>query len=183
MSLLNCWPHTTIGGTMPKDHPRCQACTQGSLREEGNTLANSFTPSLARVPNPMNRSEELFNRAQKVIPGGVNSPVRAFRAVGGKPLFIQRGQGAHIWDADGNEYIDYVGSWGPLIFGHRPAEVIEALNEVLEIGTSFGAPTEREVELAELITKLLPSIELVRLVSSGTEATTGAILVGRWVQG
>ena len=131
----------------------------------------------------MNRSEELFNRAQKVIPGGVNSPVRAFRAVGGKPLFIQRGQGAHIWDADGNEYIDYVGSWGPLIFGHRPAEVIEALNEVLEIGTSFGAPTEREVELAELITKLLPSIELVRLVSSGTEATTSAIRVARGFTG
>src|SRR5438132_698830 len=131
----------------------------------------------------MNRSEELFNRAQKVIPGGVNSPVRAFRAVGGKPRFIQRGQGAHIWDADGNEYIDYVGSWGPLIFGHRPAEVIEALNEVLEIGTSFGAPTEREVELAELITKLLPSIELVRLVSSGTEATTSAIRVARGFTG
>ena len=131
----------------------------------------------------MNRSEELFNRAQKVIPGGVNSPVRAFRAVGGKPLFIERGQGAHIWDADGNEYIDYVGSWGPLIFGHRPAEVIEALIQVLGIGTSFGAPTEREVELAELITKLLPSIELVRLVSSGTEATTSAIRVARGFTG
>jgi glutamate-1-semialdehyde 2,1-aminomutase len=131
----------------------------------------------------MNRSEELFNRAQKVIPGGVNSPVRAFRAVGGKPLFIQRGQGSHIWDADGKEYIDYVGSWGPLIFGHRPPEVLEALNQVLEIGTSFGAPTEREVELAELITNLLPSVEQVRLVSSGTEATMSAIRLARGFTG
>src|SRR5687767_14591517 len=105
----------------------------------------------------MNKSEDLFNRAQRVIPGGVNSPVRAFCAVGGKPLFIQRGNGSHIWDADGREYIDYVGSWGPLIFGHRSPEVLRALNEVLEIGTSFGAPTEREVELAELITSILPS--------------------------
>jgi glutamate-1-semialdehyde 2,1-aminomutase len=127
----------------------------------------------------MNRSEELFNRAQKVIPGGVNSPVRAFKAVGGKPLFIQRGDGSHIWDADGKEYIDYVGSWGPLIFGHRSPEVIEALNEVLNIGTSFGAPTEREVELAELITGILPSIDKVRLVSSGTEATMSAIRLAR----
>src|SRR3989454_5821916 len=131
----------------------------------------------------MNRSEELFNRAQKVIPGGVNSPVRAFHAVGGKPLFIERGQGAHIWDADGNEYIDYVGSWGPLIFGHRSPEVIEALNQVLAIGTSFGAPTEREVELAELITQLLPSVEKVRLVSSGTEATMSAIRLARGFTG
>src|SRR5678815_1048391 len=99
----------------------------------------------------MSRSEELFNRALQVIPGGVNSPVRAFRAVGGKPIFIGRGDGSHIWDADGREYIDYVGSWGPLIFGHRPREVLAAIEEVLEIGTSFGAPTEREVQLAELI--------------------------------
>src|ERR1700730_8019594 len=98
----------------------------------------------------MSRSEKLFTRAQKVIPGGVNSPVRAFRAVGGKPLFIQRGDRSHVWDADGKEYIDYIGSWGPLIFGHRPPEVMTALAEVLEIGTSFGAPTEREVEIAEL---------------------------------
>src|SRR5215475_9611433 len=98
----------------------------------------------------MSNSEDLFNRAQRVIPGGVNSPVRAFRAVGGKPLFIERGEGSHIWDADGKEYIDYVGSWGPLIFGHRPPEVVQALAEVLSIGTSFGAPTKREVEIAEL---------------------------------
>ena len=127
----------------------------------------------------MSKSEELFNRAQKVIPGGVNSPVRAFRAVGGNPPFIARGDGSRVWDADGKEYIDYIGSWGPLIFGHRPPEVIEALREVLEIGTSFGAPTAREVELAELICEIVPSVEKVRLVSSGTEATMAAIRVAR----
>jgi glutamate-1-semialdehyde 2,1-aminomutase len=131
----------------------------------------------------MNRSEELFTRAQHVIPGGVNSPVRAFRAVGGKPLFIERGDGSHIWDADGKEYIDYVGSWGPLIFGHRPPDVIASLREVLEIGTSFGAPTAREVELAELICEIVPSVEKVRLVSSGTEATMAAIRVARGFTG
>src|SRR5690242_4244359 len=119
----------------------------------------------------MSKSDELFQRAQQVIPGGVNSPVRAFRAVGGKPIFIQRGNGSQLWDADGREYIDYVGSWGPLIFGHRPPEVLRALAEVLEIGTSFGAPTEREVEMAELIRQLVPSCEKTRLVNSGTEAT------------
>ena len=97
------------------------------------------------------RSEALFARAQKLIPGGVNSPVRAFRSVGGTPPFISRGEGSKIFDVDGNEYIDYVLSWGPLILGHRPQIVTDALREVLEIGTSFGAPTEREVELAELI--------------------------------
>ena len=131
----------------------------------------------------MSKSEELFKRAQEVIPGGVNSPVRAFRAVGGQPLFIDRGQGSHIWDADGREFIDYVGSWGPLIFGHRPADVVKALEEVLAIGTSFGAPTEREVELAELITKLVPSVVKVRLVNSGTEATLSAIRLARGFTG
>src|SRR5438876_6178565 len=133
--------------------------------------------------NAMSRSEELFNRALQVIPGGVNSPVRAFRAVGGKPLFIQRGNGSHVWDADGKEYIDYIGSWGPLIFGHRSPEVLKALSEVLEIGTSFGAPTEREVEIAELITKLVPSVEKVRLVNSGSEATLSAIRLARGFTG
>ena len=131
----------------------------------------------------MSKSEQLFSRAVQVIPGGVNSPVRAFRAVGGKPPFIQRGNGSRIWDVDGNEYIDYIGSWGPLIFGHRPPEIVQALNEVLEIGTSFGAPTEREVEIAELITKLVPSVEKVRLVNSGTEATLSAIRLARGFTG
>ena len=131
----------------------------------------------------MTKSEQLFARAQSVIPGGVNSPVRAFRAVGGKPLFIERGNGSHIWDVDGKEYIDFVGSWGPLIFGHRPPEVVKAIEDVLAIGTSFGAPTAREVELAELICELVPSVKKVRLVSSGTEATMAAIRVARGFTG
>ena len=129
------------------------------------------------------RSEALFTRAQKLIPGGVNSPVRAFRSVGGTPPFIARGEGSKIYDVDGNEYFDYVLSWGPLILGHRPQIVTDALREVLEIGTSFGAPTEREVELAELIRECVPSIEMVRLVSSGTEATMSALRVARGFTG
>ena len=133
----------------------------------------------------MNRSqsEALFARAQKLIPGGVNSPVRAFRSVGGTPPFIARGQGSRIFDVDGNGYIDYVCSWGPLMLGHRPQPVIDALREVLEIGTSFGAPTAREVELAELIRQCVPSIEMVRLVNSGTEATMSALRVARGFTG
>src|ERR1700686_2793674 len=129
------------------------------------------------------KSEALFARAQKLIPGGVNSPVRAFRSVGGTPPFIARGEGSKIYDVDGNEYIDYVLSWGPLILGHRPQVVTDALREVLEIGTSFGAPTEREVELAELVRECVPSIEMVRLVSSGTEATMSALRVARGFTG
>ena len=129
------------------------------------------------------KSEELFACAQKLIPGGVNSPVRAFRGVGGTPLFIARGEGSRIYDVDGNEYIDYVGSWGPLILGHCFPPVIEALRQVLETGTSFGAPTEREVELAELIRECVPSVEMVRLVNSGTEATMSALRVARGFTG
>src|SRR5918911_1938529 len=103
------------------------------------------------------KSERLFERAQRVIPGGVNSPVRAFRSVGGNPPFIARGQGSHIFDADGNEYIDYVGSWGPLLLGHRHPAILKALEEALAIGTSFGAPTEREILLAETIRRAMPS--------------------------
>src|SRR5579859_3517565 len=129
------------------------------------------------------RSEALFARAQKLIPGGVNSPVRAFRGVGGTPPFIARGEGSHIFDVDGNEYIDYVLSWGPLILGHCFQPVIDALREVLSIGTSFGAPTKREIELAELIRECVPSIEMVRLVSSGTEATMSALRLARGFTG
>jgi glutamate-1-semialdehyde 2,1-aminomutase len=129
------------------------------------------------------KSEDLFRRAQAVIPGGVNSPVRAFRGVGGNPIFIARGEGSHIFDADGNEYIDYVGSWGPLLLGHRHPAVIRALEDALKIGTSFGAPTEREVELAEEIRDAVPSIEMVRLVNSGTEATMSAIRLARGFTG
>jgi glutamate-1-semialdehyde 2,1-aminomutase len=129
------------------------------------------------------KSEELFRRAQLSIPGGVNSPVRAFRSVGGDPVFIARGEGSHLFDADGNEYIDYVGSWGPLLLGHRHPAVIRALEEALAIGTSFGAPTEREIELAEEIRDAVPSIEMVRLVNSGTEATMSAVRLARGFTG
>ncbi len=129
------------------------------------------------------KSEALFARAQKRIPGGVNSPVRAFRSVGGTPPFIERGLGSRIWDVDGNEFVDYVCSWGPLILGHCPPPVVEALREVIETGTSFGAPTEREVELAEEIASAVPSMEMVRLVNSGTEATMSALRVARGFTG
>ncbi len=129
------------------------------------------------------KSEALFARAQQAIPGGVNSPVRAFRSVGGTPRFIQSGCGSRLKDVDGNEYIDYVCSWGPLILGHCPAPVTDALRDVLETGTSFGAPTEREIELAEEIRSCVPSMERVRLVNSGTEATMSALRVARGFTG
>jgi glutamate-1-semialdehyde 2,1-aminomutase len=125
------------------------------------------------------RSRALFERAQKSIPGGVNSPVRAYRSVGGTPPFIARGQGAHIRDADGNRYIDYVCSWGPLILGHCHPAIVEAIASALERGTSFGMPTEGEIELAEAICRAVPSIEMVRLVNSGTEATMSALRLAR----
>ena len=124
-------------------------------------------------------SREAFARALKVIPGGVNSPVRAFRAVGGEPLFIARGAGARIWDIDGNEYIDYVGSWGPLILGHAHPKVVAAVQEAAARGTSFGAPNLAELHLAELIVAAVPSVERVRLVNSGTEATMSALRLAR----
>ena len=129
------------------------------------------------------KSDRLLERARQFIPGGVNSPVRAFRSVGGTPRFIERGEGARIFDADGNSYIDYVCSWGPLLLGHRPPVVIDALAKVLDIGTSFGAPTEREIELAELIRQLMPSMQMVRLVNSGTEATMSALRLARGFTG
>jgi glutamate-1-semialdehyde 2,1-aminomutase len=129
------------------------------------------------------RSSEIFQRARRLIPGGVNSPVRAFRAVGMEPIVIERGAGAHVWDADGNQYIDYVGSWGPLLLGHCHPEVIDAVRAALDRGTSFGASTEQEVELAQLIRAAFPSMEKVRLVNSGTEATMSAIRVARGFTG
>jgi glutamate-1-semialdehyde 2,1-aminomutase len=131
----------------------------------------------------LQKSQQLLERAQELIPGGVNSPVRAYKSVGGAPPFIARADGARVFDVDGNEYIDYVGSWGPMLLGHRYPAVIEALREALEIGTSFGAPTEREVEFAELICSMVPSVEMVRLVNSGTEATMSAIRVARGFTG
>jgi glutamate-1-semialdehyde 2,1-aminomutase len=128
-------------------------------------------------------SGKLFARAQQVIPGGVNSPVRACRSVGTEPVFIQRGEGSRLFDADGNAYIDYVGSWGPMILGHTHPDVIEAIRGVLGRGTSFGAPTDLEIELAEMVIEAVPSIEMVRMVNSGTEATMSAIRLARGVTG
>jgi glutamate-1-semialdehyde 2,1-aminomutase len=125
------------------------------------------------------QSRNAFERAQRLIPGGVNSPARAFGAVGGEPLFIERGEGAYLVDVDGNRLIDYVGSWGPLILGHSHPEVVAAVEAALAKGTSFGAPTEAEAELAEIVIEAVPSIELVRMVSSGTEATMSALRVAR----
>ena len=127
----------------------------------------------------MTENEALFARAQRLIPGGVNSPVRAFRAVGGVPPFFVRASGAHLWDAGGKRYIDYVGSWGPMLAGHTHPAVVEAVQEAASRALSFGAPTEAEVELAEALCRLVPSLELVRLVSSGTEATMTAIRLAR----
>jgi glutamate-1-semialdehyde 2,1-aminomutase len=131
----------------------------------------------------MPTNQALFERAQRVIPGGVNSPVRAFRAVGGTPRFIARAQGAYMWDAEGTQYIDYIGSWGPMILGHGHPEVLEAIQKAAVDGLSFGAPTEREVELAEAIVSHVPSAEQVRLVSSGTEAGMSAIRLARGATG
>ncbi|MBK7662601.1 MAG: glutamate-1-semialdehyde 2,1-aminomutase [Sterolibacteriaceae bacterium] len=130
-----------------------------------------------------NKNETLFARAQRTIPGGVNSPVRAFRSVGGTPRFFVRGHGSRLIDADGKEYVDYVGSWGPAIVGHAHPAVIEAVQRAAASGLSFGAPTEAEVDLAELLCEMLPSLEMVRLVSSGTEATMSAIRLARGFTG
>jgi glutamate-1-semialdehyde 2,1-aminomutase len=129
------------------------------------------------------RSEKLFLEAQKYIPGGVNSPVRAFKSVGGNPIFIKEGKGSKFIDVDGNEYIDYIGSWGPLIFGHNPDFIVSAIKDSIKRGTSFGTPTEIEVQMAKLITELVPSVEKVRMVNSGTEATMSAVRIARGFTG
>ncbi len=131
----------------------------------------------------MSQSDELFARAQKLIPGGVNSPVRAFQAVGGTPRFVRKAEGARFWDADGEGYIDYVGSWGPMILGHAFPPVVEAVQKAAAKGTSYGAPCVAEVELAERVVRLVPTIEKVRFVSSGTEATMSALRLARGVTG
>ena len=131
----------------------------------------------------MSRNDELFARAQRTIPAGVNSPVRAFRSVGGTPRFLTRGQGPYVWDADGKRYIDYVGSWGPAILGHAHPDVVRAVQRSAVHGLSFGAPTEAEIVMAETLCRRLPSLELVRLVSSGTEATMSALRLARGYHG
>ena len=143
-------------------------------------------PAMPKTSVPsyrLDRSHEAFVRANKVIPGGVNSPARAFGAVGGEPPFMARAEGAHLYDIDGNQYIDYIGSWGPMILGHAQAKVRQAVTEAMALGTSFGAPTVREVEIAELVAASVPSIEKVRFVSSGTEAAMSAVRVARGVTG
>jgi glutamate-1-semialdehyde 2,1-aminomutase len=147
-----------------------------------STASAETLPTIhGRKPKAMNTaaSDALFARAKQRIPGGVNSPVRAFKSVGRNPVFISRAEGAYLWDADGNRYIDYVGSWGPMILGHAHPRVIAALERTARNGTSFGAPTELEVAMAELITRLVPSIEVVRMVNSGTEATMSAVRLAR----
>jgi glutamate-1-semialdehyde 2,1-aminomutase len=129
------------------------------------------------------KSTQLFTKAKKYIPGGVNSPVRAFKSVGGDPIFIEKGSGSKFYDVDGNEYIDYIGSWGPHLFGHNPPFIMEALKHTFENGTSFGAPTEMEVKMAQLICDLVPSVEMVRMVNSGTEATMSAVRAARGYTG
>ncbi len=129
------------------------------------------------------RNQQLFELSQRYIPGGVNSPVRAFKSVGGEPVFFQRGEGAYFWDADGKPYVDYVGSWGPLILGHAHPDVVKAVQVAAQNGLTFGAPTEAELEIAQLICQLLPSIEQVRLVSSGTEAGMSVIRLARGFTG
>ena len=128
-------------------------------------------------------SIELFQRAQKTIPGGVNSPVRAFRSVGGTPLFINKARGSYLYDADGNKYIDYISSWGPMILGHAHEEVVDAIRERAALSTSYGAPTELEIEMAELITGMVPNVDLIRMVNSGTEACMSAVRLARGFTG
>ena len=131
----------------------------------------------------MSRSSELFARAEKVIPGGVNSPVRAFRSVGRTPIFIEKAEGSSVWDADGKRYTDYIGSWGPMFLGHSHPAVVEAVQKAASLGTSYGLPTEPEVEMAELVTSLVPSVDMVRMVSSGTEAVLSAVRAARGFTG
>ncbi|GEL07201.1 glutamate-1-semialdehyde 2,1-aminomutase [Salisediminibacterium halotolerans] len=130
-----------------------------------------------------NKSKEAFKQAEPLMPGGVNSPVRAFKSVGMDPIYMEKGKGSHIWDIDGNEYIDYVMSWGPLVHGHADEQVVDALKDVAEKGTSFGAPHEMETKLAELVIERVPSIEVVRMVNSGTEATMSALRLARGYTG
>ena len=131
----------------------------------------------------MDRSEQLFEQAKRVLPGGVNSPVRAFRTVGMAPRFITRADGAYLWDEDGRKYLDYVGSWGPMILGHNHPVIREAVERAVKDGLSFGAPTAREVEIAELMIELVPNIEMVRMVNSGTEAVMSALRLARGATG
>lgn len=163
--------------------PESPSATPGKTGENGGA-SGTITVRVIREPvedNLMSRAEShaSFERAQRLMPGGVNSPARAFGGVGGEPIFFRRGQGAYLFDVDGNRYIDYIGSWGPMILGHCHPRVVEAIEKAARNGTSFGAPTEAESDLAELLIEAVPSVEKVRLVSSGTEATMSALRLAR----
>src|SRR6185312_1594607 len=162
---------------------RRRARRGGIHRERAGRRARASTAARSAEVSAMTANDELFARAQRTIPGGVNSPVRAFRSVGGTPRFIARGEGAFVWDADGRRYVDYVGSWGPAIVGHAEPSVVRAVQERAALGLSFGAPTALEIEMAETLARRLPSLELVRLVSSGTEATMTAPRLARGFTG
>jgi glutamate-1-semialdehyde 2,1-aminomutase len=163
-------------GTRHLSASLCLSCIDTAILYE---LMEAIMSHLKKNLRPTPRSEQEFARAQKVIPGGVNSPARAFGGVGGTPVYMERGEGPYLYDIDGNHYLDYIGSWGPHILGHRPPELIQAIEDCLKIGTSFGAPTIRESEIAEFLTANVPSLEMVRLVNSGTEATMSALRVAR----
>jgi glutamate-1-semialdehyde 2,1-aminomutase len=152
--------------------------TEGTVPNEGTARSGA-----ARGPRAAEASHALFERARDLLPGGVNSPVRAFRAVGGTPPFIARAAGARVWDEDGNAYLDYVGSWGPMILGHAHPAVVSAVREQAGLGTSFGAPCRLEVEMAEALRRFVPSLEMVRMVNSGTEATMAAVRLARGATG
>ena len=179
-------PLCAIGGITLENAPQLIAAGADLLAVISDLFdAPDIAAARRAIPQalPMKKSRQLFERAQARIPGGVNSPVRAFRAVGGTPVFFERAAGAYLWDADGTRYIDYVGSWGPMLAGHAHPAVVEAVQEAASRALSFGAPTEAEVELAELLCRLVPSLELVRLVSSGTEATMSALRLARGFTG
>src|SRR6202171_2366177 len=158
------------------------ACSAGIRRSTISAPWSGRKP-MAESGGDGKGSDALFERAQRVIPGGVNSPVRAFRGVGGRPFFVARAEGCRITDVDGRTYIDFLGSWGPLILGHAAPMLVEAVSEALRRGTSYGAPTRAEVEMAEMISRAVPSMEMVRLVSSGTEAAMSAIRLARGATG
>ena len=173
------WPRPapTRSPSSPHCSPRPACARRGRLRRA------LFHQPPIQVLTAMSSNAQLFERACRSIPGGVNSPVRAFRSVGGTPRFIKRAQGPYVWDAEDKQYIDYVGSWGPAILGHSHPEVVRAVQDAAVHGLSFGAPTEAEIELAETLIARLPSLEQVRLVSSGTEATMTAIRLARGATG
>jgi len=172
-------PSWILDNEVPEAGDFCQGELRGTILASPERACELSGGALASVARKTEQSRRLQQRAEAVIPGGVNSPVRAFRAVGGDPPFIIRGQGSRIWDADGNEYIDYVGSWGPLVLGHAAPAVVEAVIAAARNGTSFGASTPAEAELAEVVLSAFPAMEKVRFVSSGTEATMSAIRLAR----